>query len=52
LTSRPSATSRPPPAARPFRASISAAVKAEIEEWQALGAESVEMFPFEDEQQK
>jgi len=26
------------------------ALKAELEEWQALGAESVEMFPFEDEQ--
>lgn len=24
-------------------------LKAEIEEWQALGAESLEMFPFEDE---
>lgn len=29
---------------------MSAALKAEIEEWQALGAENLEMFPFEDEQ--
>ena len=30
---------------------MSGALKAEIEEWQALGAESMEMFPFEDEQE-
>jgi len=29
---------------------MSEALKAEIEEWQTLGAESMEMFPFEDEQ--
>ncbi len=29
---------------------MSQALQTEIEEWQALGAESLEMFPFEDQQ--
>jgi bifunctional DNA-binding transcriptional regulator/antitoxin component of YhaV-PrlF toxin-antitoxin module len=29
---------------------MSAALQAELEEWQSLGNESLEMFPYEDEQ--
>ena len=29
---------------------MSESLKAELEEWQSLGAESLEMFPYEDEQ--
>lgn len=29
---------------------MSAALRAELEEWQSLGAESLEMFPYEDDQ--
>lgn len=29
---------------------MSETLKAEIEEWQSLGAESIEVFPFEDKQ--
>ncbi|HKC85420.1 MAG TPA: hypothetical protein VKG02_05565 [Blastocatellia bacterium] len=29
---------------------MSAALEAEIKEWQSLGEESIEMFPFEDKQ--